>query len=310
MRGITNALVWLVLLFRLAFAPAANAETVRIGQFNVENYLAEPAGTRPAKSEAGRAKVRESLLALHPDVLALEEIGGTNALLELQGALRTAGLDLPHWEMVTGFDTNIHVAVLSKFAITARRPHTNDAFLLGGRRFQVSRGFAEVDIRVSPSFSFTLLAAHLKSKRAIAAADEAELRVEEARILRGLIDARLAANLETNLVVIGDLNDTHDSPAIRAVLGPRGKKALVDTRPAERNGDIPPPRDHRANARQVTWTHFYAKEDTYSRIDYILISHGMNRYWQPAETYIPTLPNWGLASDHRPLVAAFSNGEP
>jgi len=47
------------------------------------------------------------------------------------------------------------------------------------------------------------------------------------------------------------------------------------------------------------------KGDTYSRIDYILTSHGMVREWLPAETYVLSSPNWGVASDHRPVVAGF-----
>ena len=120
--------------------------------FNVENYLDAPSGTRPAKSREAQAKVRESILAIKPDVIALEEVGSTNALLELQAALKAAGLDLPYWDQVAGYDTNIHVSVLSRFPIVARRPHTNESFLLDGRRLQVSRGFAEMDIQVNPKY--------------------------------------------------------------------------------------------------------------------------------------------------------------
>ena len=67
------------------------------------------------------------------------------------------GLDLPHWEHVAGWDTNIFVAVLSRFPFAARRSHTNENFLLHGRRFHVSRGFAEVDIQVNPRYTLTLL---------------------------------------------------------------------------------------------------------------------------------------------------------
>ncbi len=59
------------------------------------------------------------------------------------------GLDLPYKEHVAGFDTNIHVAILSRFPFTACRSHTNEDFLLGGRRFRISRGFGEVDVRVN-----------------------------------------------------------------------------------------------------------------------------------------------------------------
>ena len=171
----------------------------------------QPTETRPAKSADAKAKVRESILALKPDVLALQEMGSTNALLELRDSLKAEGLDLPYWEHVTGFDTNIHVAILSRFPFTARRPHTDDSFLLSGRRFRVSRGFAEVDIQVNTNYSFTLITAHLKSKRAVAQADEAELRLEEAKLLREKVDACLAANPNANLVVLGDFNDTKDS---------------------------------------------------------------------------------------------------
>jgi endonuclease/exonuclease/phosphatase family metal-dependent hydrolase len=282
-----------------------NAQTFRVATYNVENYLDQPTETRPhPKSAEARAKVRESIRALNPDVVALQEMGGVSALQELRASLKTEGLDFPYWEHVSGFDTNIHVAVLSRFPFTARRPHTNENFLLGGRRFQVSRGFAEVDIKVGTNFSFTLITAHLKSKRTVPEGDETEMRLEEARLLREKIDADFATNPNVNLVVLGDLNDTKDSASTKAVIG-RGKFKLVDTRPAERNGDNIPNSNPAFEPRNVTWTHYYGKEDTYSRMDYILLSPHLARGWVTNETYALTMSNWGVGSDHRPLVATF-----
>jgi endonuclease/exonuclease/phosphatase family metal-dependent hydrolase len=297
-----RALLTLVISF--VGAQWAAAETFRVATYNVENYLDEATQTRFVKSAESKAKVRESILALKPDVLALEEMGSTNALLELRDSLTAAGLSLPYWEHVSGFDTNIHVAILSKFPIIARRSHTNESFLLNGRRFRVSRGFAEVDLQVNTNYTLTVLAAHLKSKRAVAEADEAELRLEEAKILREKIDTRLAANPNANLVVLGDFNDGKDSPSTKAVIG-RGKQKLVDTRPAERNGDDVPNSNPAWEPRNITWTHHYGKEDLYSRIDFILASPGLAHEWVTNETYVLTLPNWGVASDHRPIVATF-----
>jgi endonuclease/exonuclease/phosphatase family metal-dependent hydrolase len=303
---LNRARVILILFVLLLSLHLQAADNFRVATYNVENYLDHASGTRPAKSEPAKAKVRESILALKPDVLALEEIGSTNTLIELQSSLQTNGLSLPYWEYVTGYDTNIHVAVLSRFPITARHPHTNDTYLMNGTPFMVSRGFAQVDIAVNTNYTFTLIATHLKSKRPIPAADEADMRLEEAKILRQKINACLAANPNVRLIVLGDLNDLHDSPSVRTVIGSRGKSSLVDTRPAERNGDAEPAANRRLAARNVAWTHFYAKEDVYSRIDYILLSHSFARDWNPAETYVLSLPNWGLASDHRPLVATFT----
>src|SRR5665213_3815738 len=182
---------WFAVCFAAAvlFYSSALAETFRVAAYNVENYLDQPTETRHfAKSAEARAKVRESIEAMKPDVIALEEMGTTNALLELRASLKADGLDFPFWEHVSGADTNIHVAVLSKFPIVARHPHTNENFLLDGRRFRVSRGFADVEVQVATNFTFTLIAAHLKSRRPVPQADESELRLQEAKVLRAIID--------------------------------------------------------------------------------------------------------------------------
>ncbi|MBI5772672.1 MAG: endonuclease/exonuclease/phosphatase family protein [Verrucomicrobia bacterium] len=301
LRGVAALLALLLKAGFLGGAPA----TFTVATYNVENYLDAPSGTRKPKPPEARAKVREFIRQLNPDVLALQEMGATSALLELRAGLKKDGVDFPHWEHVAGHDTNIHLAVLSKYPFTARRPHTNESFLLDGRRFHVSRGFAEVEIQVTTNYSFTLITAHLKSKRPVPEADQADLREKEAVVLREIIDARLKANPNINLVVAGDLNDLRDSKAVRMVIG-RGKTALTDTRPAEPGGtDSPKPVSGYA-PRDVTWTYHYGKEDAYTRIDYILLSRGMAREWIPAQSRIFTAPDWGHASDHRPLVVTFT----
>ena len=285
------------------------AGTIRVATYNVENYLDQPTASRHAvKSAEAKAKVRETIGILNPDVLALEEMGSTNALLELRAALKADGQDFPFWEHVQSFDTNIHIAVLSKLPIVARRPHTNELFLLDGKRFQVKRGFGELDIQAATNFTFTLIAAHLKSHLSTPEADEAEERLGEAKVLRRIIDARLAQNPDAKLVVLGDYNDEKDSPAIKQIIG-RGKLKLTDTRPAERNGDNAPGEPPYFTPRNVAWTYFYGKNDTYSRIDYILISSGLVKHWMKPDTYIPTVPNWGIGSDHRLIVATFTTDE-
>jgi endonuclease/exonuclease/phosphatase family metal-dependent hydrolase len=194
--------------------------------------------------------------------------------------------------------------VLSRLPIVARRPHTNEIFFLDGKRFAVKRGFAELDIQAAPNFIFTLLAAHLKSHLTTPEADEAEERLGEAKVLRGIIDARLGKNPNARLVVLGDFNDTKNSDSTKEIIG-HGKFRLTDTRPAERNDDSSPGEPLYFESRNVAWTYFYGADDAYARVDYILLSPAMKRSWLADQTYIPTIPNWGVGSDHRPIVATF-----
>jgi endonuclease/exonuclease/phosphatase family metal-dependent hydrolase len=288
---------------------AHGGQTFTVATYNVENYLDQPTQSRPhVKSPEAKAEVRKVIHAVNPDVIALEEMGTTNALLELRDSLKAEGLDFPYWDHVSGWDTNIHIAVLSKFPILASHPHTNEEFLLDNKRFRVSRGFAELEIQPATNFTFTVIVAHLKSRLPDSGTDPDEQRLEEAKVLRHIIDQHLKANPSAKFIVLGDLNDDRDSDSVRQIIG-RGKLKLVDTRPAERNGDDTTPVPPYNEPRNVAWTYFYGKSDTYSRIDYILLSPAMARDWLPNKTYASAVPNWGVASDHRPIVAAFEAGK-
>src|SRR5262245_6865640 len=164
------------------------AETVRIATYNLENYLENPIGTRPAKSVEAKAEICENIRTLRPDIIAVQEIGSRSALEELQRMLKSQGVEFKDQEFVEGADPAIRIAVLSRYSIIARRSHPQESFLLRGRRFRVSRGFVEVQIKVNESYTFILVSAHLKSRRVGAEADEAELRLEEAKLLRDKVD--------------------------------------------------------------------------------------------------------------------------
>lgn len=294
----------LVMFLGLAVSSSGESLPVVLATYNVENFHIRPYGSRPVKSVDSRARVAEILMAIHPDVVSLQEMGEEAALDSLQSALKEGGLNLPYREHLGGFDTNIFVALLSRFPIVSRHPHTNDSFVLDGRRFHSSRSTIEVELEVAPDQRLTVLTTHLKSKRPVPIADESELREQEARLLRQHVDDLLRDNPNTPLVVCGDFNDTPDSRPIRLLVG-TGRHALTDTRPAELGSQKPDTGEDSKHSRRVTWTHFYSQDDTYSRIDYMLISRALKHSWQPQKSCVFAHPAWGEASDHRPVVCAF-----
>src|SRR5690349_16317168 len=95
--------------------PTLAAETFRVATYNLENYLETEIKGRPAKSPESKIQVRHSILALKPDVLVLQELGGADSLMELRDSLKGEGLHLEFWHLVSASDTNIHLGLLSRF---------------------------------------------------------------------------------------------------------------------------------------------------------------------------------------------------
>jgi endonuclease/exonuclease/phosphatase family metal-dependent hydrolase len=279
--------------------------TLTVATYNLEFYVDHPALGVPPKSLEARQLIRQSIKRMNPDVIALQEMGSTNAFRELVFALRADGLDFPYAEYVKAADSNLHLAFLSKVPIVARRPHTNQSFLYQGRRFHVLRGFAEIDLAPGKNQRVTLIAAHLKSRRQLAEADQQGLREEEAALLRERIDDFFRREPAGKLIVLGDLNDDLASRTLKTVIG-RGRTKLFDPRPAEKNGDALPNPNPRYEPRRIVWTHYYAKEESYSRLDYILLSPNLREAFNPGGSYVLAMPDWGAASDHRPVCVSLN----
>jgi endonuclease/exonuclease/phosphatase family metal-dependent hydrolase len=280
------------------------AASLTVATYNLEFYVDSPTLGVPAKGAESKRLIREAIRQMNPDVLALEEIGSLSAFNDLRGSLQRDGLVFKDFEYVQARDTNLHLAILSKLPIVGRHSHTNESFLVHGRRFHSARGFADIEVQLPNGTPLRILSAHLKSKRQVGAADQEDLREEEAILLREIIDGEFQRNPEERLILLGDLNDGISTPTLRTILG-RGRTRLFDTRPTERNGDSLPSSNEKWAPRRVVWTHYYAKEELYGRIDYILTSPSLRRFYRPEASYVMAFPDWGGASDHRPVCAHF-----
>jgi len=263
--------------------------------YNLEDYFHAsdfPDGKeKVSKSPAAIAAEIRVIQDIHPDIMGVCEMGPPVEFAGFQALLKNAGLDYPYTEYVQGPDPERHVALLSKYPIVSRQSTPDVPYEMDGREEKVSRGFLDVTIAVN-GMKVRFIGAHLKSKLKDTWEDEAELRRNEAHLLREHIDTVLAADPGTRLVVYGDFNDTKESPSLKEIVGPRtAPGALRDLWLKDAQGDH--------------WTEYWDYADVYSRIDYIMVTPDLLPAVDYQKSYINRSPEWNKASDHRAVVATF-----
>lgn len=291
---LTRRVFGLAVFFTLAARlSAAEAEPLTFCSYNLKNWLTmEASGGRPAisKPEAARARVVSMLAAIHPDILGVCEIGTAEDLAELQHRLQLAGVDLPYTELAHGGDETRRLALLSRLPIKARNSQTTLTYQIGAQTLPFQRGILDVTIAITPTFDLHLLGVHLKSMRTVPDADQAEMRRNEARLLRLHLDALFAQEPGARILAYGDFNTHRNDPAVAEVMGsPRtGDTTMLDVLLRDANGEV--------------WTHFWDMADVYSRLDYCFTSRLLRPHIDTRSSHIHSEHDFIKASDHRPLV--------
>lgn len=281
----------------LLFLAATLAHALTVATYNVENYLVADRMVdgvfRQAypKPEAEKQALREAIRAIAPDILAVQEMGTAPFLEELQRDLKAEGLDLPHAVVLEAADPDRHVAFLSQLPFKDVRRHVQVPVKFLGQADVVKRGVLEVTIATSEG-DLAVFVAHLKSRRTERPDDPDGVaqRSAEAEAVRDLVLARFPDPAQAKFIVCGDWNDTRNSKPVRAMTR-RGDTVV---------GEILRASDSRGD----TWTHAYRREDTYSRIDYLLVSPALKPFVARKGTaVIHDGPGVREASDHRPVYA-------
>jgi endonuclease/exonuclease/phosphatase family metal-dependent hydrolase len=273
---------------------AQTNSTFIIGAYNVENWNSIERNKKPnqPKPQDDKEAVVTVITSVRPDVLGIEEMGNENDFAELRAMLSSNGLDYAYSEWVAGADPDRHVCLLSRFPIVSRQPHTSDTYLLDGRPMSMGRGILDVTVRVNDRYSFRALVVHLKSKRQTETGDQAVMRLEETRILRGHINKALEKDPHANLLAMGDFNDTLDTDPVKLVIG-HLPLALFPLPCKTKNG--------------YEGTHFWRGKKEWSRIDYLMASPGMSNEYVEASAKIHEGQKDFDASDHRMIYASFHN---
>jgi endonuclease/exonuclease/phosphatase family metal-dependent hydrolase len=298
MSGSTKAIIgWLIRLQLavLAVLCAARARPLTIATYNVENYVATGRRVDGAyrqaypKPEAAKSALRTVIRALDADVLGLQEMGPAGYLEELRRDLRAEGLDYPYAASVEAADTDRHVAALSRIPFRRVQAHSELEFPYSGGRARVKRGVLEI-VLSGDGPELTLFLIHLRSRFTERADDPnaALYRAGEAGAVRDLVLRRFPDPGRAYFLILGDCNDNKNSRPLR-LLTRRG-----DTRIAAMTKAVDPAGE--------AWTYAYGKEDTYSRVDYILASPALASAIAGDGARVYDGPGVREASDHRPVV--------
>jgi endonuclease/exonuclease/phosphatase family metal-dependent hydrolase len=270
---------------------------LRFIAYNVENWLTmdryADGKTLPSRPKPESQKSAAlALLARHsPDVVGLCEIGTLADLKEIQSGLSAAGVDLPHLHFESGADPVRRLGFLSRFPITATSTPERSEYRLEGKSYAIQRGILDATIEADGK-TYRFLGAHLKSKLESDQADQAEMRVHEARLLRRHVDQVLESNPHAKLVVYGDFNDTRSTTTVRTITGNYQSAGYLTLVPAK-------------DTRGESWTYRWALHDLYSRIDFIAVSASMRPEVDVQQSRVIDDPDWQDASDHRPILVVF-----
>jgi endonuclease/exonuclease/phosphatase family metal-dependent hydrolase len=277
------------------------ASGLRFLAYNVENWLimedrydfdTRKSSKNAPKPEKERASVISIVASEKPDVFGVCEIGAKTDLLEIQASLKAAGLDLPHMHFTGGQDTTRHLGILSRYPIITTAEPAEKVYKLNGKDYQMQRGILDATIKTPDGRSWRFLGVHLKSKRDVEDGDQEQMRINEAQLLRKHIDSIIAADPKARLLCYGDFNDTRGTSTIRIVTGPNNSPRNMMPIGVK-------------DSRGLYWTHFWAKEDVYSRFDYIFVSQDLKNDVSFQDCKILDPENWNDASDHRAVLGVF-----
>lgn len=296
-RSVQGSVLCLIgaLLVETLLAVRAGGASITVATYNVENYVAADRRVdnvyREAypKPEAAKTALRNVIRALDADVLALQEMGPAAYLAELQRDLRAEGIDYPYVALAEAADTERHLAVLSRIPFCRMQVHADLDFRFFGGRARVKRGLLEAAVAVDGT-EVTLFLVHLRSRFTERPDDPnaAIFRAGEAMAIRDFVLGRFPDPAAARFVVMGDCNDTRNSKPLRLLTRRGGTTIATLTKAADRNGE--------------SWTYCYKKEDTYSRVDYILVSPALVSAVPEGAARVYDGPGVGDASDHRPVV--------
>ncbi len=180
----------------------------------------------------------------------------------------------------------VDIGVLSKVPIDSVVSHEGDAFPLNGTQgpnYYFSRDCPEIHIQFNGR-KMVFLGAHFKAK----SNDDPIKRLAEAQRTRAIADGLAKQDPSRAIAVLGDFNDTPDSPPYLAVVG-SGATKFTDTT--------------LSIAQANRWS--YNFQGKLELIDYQIVNPVMGPMLETQSVTIRHTTNVDAASDHSPVIATY-----
>ncbi len=226
-----------------------------------------------------------------PDILSFTEVENAEVVKRLRDeALGDLGYDtLAH---VEGTDARgIECAVISRYPMIGS-PVLHPVIGPDGHK---QRGILEVTLDVE-GYPLTVLVNHWVAGRADDnATRKAKVegrRTAAAAVMQGIVDAKLAANPEAEVVILGDFNETLNGPALGSVKAATAEEARAQSKVFDTIDTLENVKEALGpdgDAVQLG-THYYTPTAHWSQFDHALVSHtlldGQGLAWVPGSTQV------------------------
>jgi endonuclease/exonuclease/phosphatase family metal-dependent hydrolase len=242
----------------------------------------------PAKPREQLEHLAHSIAELNADVIAFQEVENR---FYLQRFVKVFLPDLGY-ENVVHFEGNdsrgIDVCLVSRVPIGPVRSYRHLKFPgADGTVRSFNRDVLAVTIEPPEAKPFEAWVVHLKSNSG--GREFAEpVRLAEAKELRKLLDQELDKDPEARIIVLGDFNDTWETPSIQTIVG-AGPNALWSAT-TELKGELPDT---------------YNEGEYKSMIDFILCSPAMAKTYVKGSFRVIPGSTGTTGSDHNPVAVSF-----
>lgn len=239
----------------------------------------------PAEYAAHRKAVGKVLNQIDADILVLVEVENKAVLDDLNQT--ELGGKYSASSLIDGNDyRGVDIGVLSKYPIDSVVSHKDEGFPLNGTQgpnYYYSRDCPEIHIRFNGR-NMVFLGTHLKAK----SNDDPIKRLAEAQHTRAIADSLAKQDPTRAIAILGDFNDTPDSPPYVAIVGSGASKytdATLSIAAADR------------------WS--YNFQGKLELIDYQFVNTILAPMLDAQSVTIKHSADVDTASDHSPVIATY-----